>query len=926
MTTSPLRKDSSHLLRESTLISSLAWGLIAMATTVLGIMLVGGLSMELTRPLMGMAGLAISGVTVLLVLRVASMSAEPATARAWRWLATGLLLVIVGDGAGLIGGSGSGWLTMVGVGSIVLAYPSVMIGLRCFPSTARSTMQQSIFWLDTLTVIVGAGLLLWYLVARFTDVQDGAIALELVYPLADLMLVAAAITASRRARHAVSGTALAIVAAALLAQTAADIGHTPLVNAPEGATNQWPLAAWLVSRLLLCIAAQVQVIGLPEGVGSPRSRNAVMACGRFIWRFTRPIVRPGLLPLVGLILGDGLLLAVALEQWPSSLSLLSLGAVVLTMLVAARQLVVEREASQSEHRYRSLVQHSSDVITVVDAEWRIRYVSPAASRVFGHLPGFMVGLPVADFLHPGDLARTKQMLSELTRTSAQSAKIACRVRRVDGDWCHTETVITNQLALENIGGFVLNTRDVSERTELEARLIHQAYHDPLTGLANRVRFRQRVDRALRRSGHPASSVAVMFVDLDDFKRVNDSLGHAEGDRLLVELAERLLNATRGCDTVARLGGDEFAILMKNVRDVPDVLTVADRITGAMRQPFPLSGREVLVGLSIGIARARDGDGPDDLLRNADVAMYISKNQGKGRHQLFRPEMHEQAMERLELEADMRKTLGGDDFGLHFQPIVELQTGHISGLEALARWHHPVRGNIPPSTFVPLAEETGLIVPLGYWVLREACRHAAGWQAEASAGAAPLSITVNLSGRQLHEEGLVDEVRAVLRSSRLVPSSLILEVTESVMMQDTELTLNRLHELKELGIQLAIDDFGTGYSSLAYLQRFPIDIMKIDRTFVDGVARSPSDLELVRSILSLADSLGLYTVAEGIEDDAQRSALLRLGCQLGQGYLFARPIEAFEVGPLLKRIPGSMVVGGRPRLAVGIHRLPPAASA
>ncbi len=929
MTTSPPGNDAGNPAREITLVSTLAWGLAAMATTVLGIMLMGGLSTEWLRSLMGIAGLAVSGVTVLIVLRAAAMSAEPASALAWRWLAAALMLVSVGDGAAIIGGPWGGPVTIIGVSSIILAYPCVMIGFRCFPSTARSMIQQSIFWLDTLIVIVGAALVLWFLVARFTDISGGAVLLKLIYPIADVVLVAAAITASRRARHAVSGTALAIVAAALMAQTISDMGQAALVDSPARATTNWPQATWLISRLLLCVAAQIQIIGLPQGVGSGKGQKVVTAFGRFIWRFTRPIVRPRLFPLIGLLLGDGLLLSVALAEWPSPLSLLSLGAVILTVLVVARQLVGERAARQSEYRYRSLVQYSSDVITVVDENWRVRYVSPAASRVFGHPPRFMVGLPVAEFLHPDDLAPTRRLLSELATTPALSAKIACRVRRVDGRWCYTETVITNQLAVENIGGFVLNTRDVSERTELEARLTHQAYHDPLTGLSNRVLFRQRVDQALRRSGHPTSSVAVLFVDLDDFKRVNDSLGHAEGDRLLVVVAERLLNATRGCDTVARLGGDEFAILMTNVRDVPDVLTVADRITGAMRQPFPLSGREVLVGLSIGIARARDGDGPDDLLRNADVAMYVSKNQGKGRHQLFRPEMHEQVMERLELEADMRKTLGGEDFGLHFQPIVELQTGHISGLEALARWNHPVRGNIPPSTFVPLAEDTGLIVPLGYWVLREACRHAAAWQAEAPASSALLSMTVNLSGRQLHEEGLVDEVRAALRASGLVPSSLVLEVTESVMMQDTELTLSRLHELKELGVQLAIDDFGTGYSSLAYLQRFPIDIMKIDRAFVDGVARSPGDLELVRSILSLADSLGLYTVAEGIEDEAQRAALLRLGCQLGQGYLFARPLEAAEVGPLLKRTLGAPTVGGRPNLTlpVGRHwRRPPAASA
>jgi diguanylate cyclase (GGDEF)-like protein/PAS domain S-box-containing protein len=891
---------------------------VAVGLAVLCTLMVGGLPPAWSVPVVGVAGLLVSASAVRLVLRAADECSCTDTRRAWRWLAAAVTLVIGGDVAGLIGRLWGGPVTIVGVTFALAAYPLMLVGLRAFPSNARSTLQRSIFWLDTLIVLVGGGLVLWYLAVRSAEASAIMAVLKLAYPVADLVLFTAAITAARRARRAVTGTTLALIALALLARTMSDLGHAIMLHDLGRAEATWPDAAWLLSRLLLCVAGQAQLIGSRQGTRSVRANGVLAVVGRVIWRLTRRIVRPRLLPLLGLVLGDGLLLTVALGQWPSPLSRLALGAVVLTVLVVARQLVVEREARRSDYRYRSLVQHSSDVITVVDRSWHIRYVSPAATRVFGHPLGSMLGLPVSDFLHPEDLARSRKLLTRLATVPALSAKIACRVRRVDGGWCHTETVVTNQLRVESIGGLVLNTRDVSERTALEERLTHQAYHDPLTGLANRVLFRQRVDQALQRADRARSSVAVLFVDLDDFKRVNDSLGHAEGDRLLVVVSERLLNATRGCDTVARLGGDEFAILLENVRDVPDMLTVAERVTGAMRQPCPLSGREVLVGLSMGIARAGDDDGPDDLLRNADVAMYISKNQGKGRHQLFRPEMHEQAMERLELEADMRKTIGGPDFGLHFQPIVELRTGRIAGVEALARWTHPVRGQIPPSTFVPLAEDTGLIVPLGYWVLSEACRHAAGWQAEAPAGAPRLSVTVNLSGRQLHEDGLVDEVRAALAVSGLVPASLVLEVTESVMMQDTEVTLGRLHELKELGVQLAIDDFGTGYSSLAYLQRFPIDIMKIDRAFVNGVARSAGDLELVRSILSLADSLGLYTVAEGIEDDAQRAALLRLGCQLGQGYLFARPLVAAEVGPLLRRGTGAPgFTGGTPRLKLAV---------
>ena len=585
--------------------------------------------------------------------------------------------------------------------------------------------------------------------------------------------------------------------------------------------------------------------------------------------------------------------------WPSPLATLAVGAVVLTGLVVARQRIVEREARRTEYRFRSLVQHSSDVVTVVDPSWRVLYVSPAAARVFGHTPRMLIGVAVRDFLHADDMPALRRTLARLAAHPGQSAKVACRVRHASGGWCHTETVVTNQIGVASIGGLVLNTRDVTERTALEQRLTHQAFHDPLTGLANRILFHDRVQQALHRADRARPSVAVLFVDLDDFKRVNDSLGHAEGDRLLVTVAERLLNATRGCDTVARLGGDEFAILLENVRDVPDMLAVAERVLGSMRRPVALSGREVLVGLSVGIARSGLEDSVDDLLRNADVAMYISKNQGKGRYQLFRPEMHAQVVERLELEADLRHAIGGGDISLRFQPIVALESGTVTGVEALMRWTHPSRGEISPAVFVPLAEETGLIVPLGYWVLHEACRQAAAWQQSAPAGTPPLSITVNLSGRQLHEASLVDEVASAIRTTRLAPSSLVLEVTESVIMQDTEVTLARLRELKSLGLSLAIDDFGTGYSSLAYLQRFPIDIMKIDRAFVDGITRTASDLALVRAILSLAESLGLHTVAEGIESEDQCAALLGLGCLLGQGYLFARPLTPPQLTELLR---------------------------
>jgi len=447
------------------------------------------------------------------------------------------------------------------------------------------------------------------------------------------------------------------------------------------------------------------------------------------------------------------------------------------------------------------------------------------------------------------------------------------------------------------------TAEIRERTlaeqalrESQAQLSHQAYHDPLTGLANRARFRAEVDHALDRGKSAPDSIAVLFLDLDNFKNVNDSLGHAVGDQLLVEVSSRLLHATRGCDTVARLGGDEFAVLVARVRSSADLLTVVERIQRAMRSPVSLQGAELLVSLSIGVARATDDDGADELLRNADVAMYRAKQLGKGRYELFAPAMHAAVVERMELEADLRRALAEPNGALRlvYQPIVALDTERIAGLEALARWHHPTRGPMSPERFIPLAEATGLVVPLGRWVLHAACRHAALWSREAGGGEVDSPyVSVNISGRQLEHATLVDDVAAAVTQARIDPSMLLLEITESVLMHRADAALRTLYALKALGVRLAIDDFGTGYSSLAYLHRFPVDVLKIDKVFIDRFTHGGSDAALGRGIVALADSLGLRCVAEGIEHAEQAAQLRAAGCGFGQGFYFAKPLGADE---------------------------------
>jgi diguanylate cyclase (GGDEF)-like protein len=427
-----------------------------------------------------------------------------------------------------------------------------------------------------------------------------------------------------------------------------------------------------------------------------------------------------------------------------------------------------------------------------------------------------------------------------------------------------------------------------------ADTVRHAFNDPLTGLPNRALLLDRMELTLGRGEREGKPVTVLFLDLDGFKLVNDSLGHLAGDRLLIDVARRLDSCVRRGDTVARLGGDEFAILLGEVGEHERAAGVAERVIDAFGEPFDLLGREVFVSASIGIAAGLDE--PEDLLRNADVAMYRAKRSQPGTYATFERSMHEAVVQRLELEADLRRVIDRDELVLHYQPIVDLVQGSVVGVEALLRWDHPQRGLVAPLQFVPMAEETGLIVALGRWVLDEACRRAATWRAEL--GASAPWVSVNISGRQLVDSGLARDVRAALAAADLPPEALAVEITETVLVQDVKLAVERLEELRRLGVLVAIDDFGTGYSSLRYLRRFPADLLKVAKPFVDGLA-DPKDAALVQTILGLGRSLGLVAIAEGIETDDQHRRLAALGCPLGQGYLFARPVLPDALDDLLR---------------------------
>jgi len=445
--------------------------------------------------------------------------------------------------------------------------------------------------------------------------------------------------------------------------------------------------------------------------------------------------------------------------------------------------------------------------------------------------------------------------------------------------------------------------DVTERKQLEEQLAHQAFHDPLTNLANRVLFRDRVEHALQRIVRGTGSPAVLFIDLDNFKAVNDGLGHSAGDWLLIEVAARLSSCLRPADTVARLGGDEFAVLLDD--KAANAADVAERILAAFRDPFTVQGNDIVVMMSIGIAPLVAHQGADDVLRNADLALYRAKAAGKGCVASFEPEMHVAALRRLELETELRRAIEGEsgagELLIYYQPIARLSTGRMFGFEALIRWDHPERGILEPLDFISLAEETGLVIPLGKRVLHEACHQTRKWQLHFGPSlrgtGMSLMVGVNLSGRHLSQPELVHDVSACLRSSGLAPDHLVLEMTESMLVHDNRATLERLHALKSLGVRLSIDDFGTGYSSLAYLERFPVDSLKMDRSFIEGLgpgAKSP----LAEAVIGLGRILGLRVVAEGIETKEQWERLRRLGCGLGQGYYLSRPLPRSDFEQLI----------------------------
>jgi diguanylate cyclase (GGDEF)-like protein/PAS domain S-box-containing protein len=562
---------------------------------------------------------------------------------------------------------------------------------------------------------------------------------------------------------------------------------------------------------------------------------------------------------------------------------------------------VEKVIKESEERFRSLVQNTSDIITILDADGTIDYISPAVERVTGYKPEEQIGTDAFRPVHPDDREQALSIFAEVLKSPGLHPPLEFRMPHKDGSWRYLEHVVNNLLEDPAVRGVVVTSWDVTERKALEEQLRHQAFHDPLSGLPNRALFMDRLEHAFVRANRRGDKIAVLFTDLDNFKVINDSLGHEVGDQLLVAVAERIKHCLRPEDTAARLGGDEFTILIEAVDSMTDAVRVAERIAEILQPPFALDQHEVFSTTSIGIALSSPlQKQPADLLRHADLAMYRAKHKGKARYEVFEPGMGTDALERLRLENELRRALERGEFKVYYQPVVALEGGRIVGAEALVRWEHPIRGLLLPEEFLSVAEETGLIARIGEKVLREACHQVRAWQVRYPSES-PLMVSVNLSPKQLFRPELIAEV---LAETEIYPGSLQLEITESTMMSNGVHSANHaLRNLKDLSVELAVDDFGMGYSSLSYLKHFPVDFLKIDRSFIAGLGQdadsASKDAEIVSAMIDLTHALGLKAVAEGVETSEQLTRLRVMKCDRAQGNYFWEPLPSGALAVILE---------------------------
>ncbi len=562
-----------------------------------------------------------------------------------------------------------------------------------------------------------------------------------------------------------------------------------------------------------------------------------------------------------------------------------------------------QELAESEERFRSAFNYAAIGMALVAPDGKWLQVNSALCKILGYAESELLATNFQILTHTDDLEAVSRHIAQLFIDQVSINPIEKRYVHKLGHtvWASLSASLVRDSKTKS-SRFIFQIQDITDRKRAEEKLAHDAFHDALTNLPNRTLFIDHLKMAMARAErHQDHRYAVLFLDFDRFKVVNDSLGHLVGDKLLVTIARRLESCLRPADTIARLGGDEFTILLEDIKGAGEAVAFAERLQKALTFPFKIDEHEIFISLSIGIALGNsDYLKPEEILRDADTAMYHAKSSGKARYAIFDREMHTRALKRLQLETDLRHAVEREEFFLVYQPIVSLETARLVGFEALVRWQHPERGLISPAEFIPLAEETGYILPIGHWVLEHACQQMHEWQKQAPQKL-PLSMSINLSGKQLAQETITEQVKQILRRTGVDPRQIKLEITESVVMENIETATDTLNQLRALGIQLSIDDFGTGYSSLSYLHRLPVNTLKIDRSFVIQMMKNNENAEIVRTIVSLAKTLSMNVIAEGVETVEQLEHLQKLECNNGQGYLFAKPLKVEEAHALVTQL-------------------------
>ena len=850
------------------------------------------------RAIADLAETALDLVAGIIVVR-AALGAEAGRIRlGWAVLGVATLVYAVGDGAWAwldLGGLSTASPSVADV-AYVAYYPVVVAALVMFQRASSSHGATLRFTIDSLIVVIGGGIVVWHTLFRpvleTLDPNPLTAALALGYPIGDLVLLFGVAATALRHPPEIDDRALTALVGGLALMFVGDIGYGQLNLTGSFDLVRWPDIIYLSSTSLIALAGYFQA----HPGATPESRGKVLSR----WLLG--------LPYVALAAGYSVVIALALGQATGELIEVLYGAIVLTAMVLIRQelvlrensrLLIEQGLSASVARYKALGANSSDALVLVDRNGVVTEASSAVARILGVDPSRLVGHPISRLVHADDEKRIVEFIADLAAGRSVTQPIDWRLWDKMGVWRQVETIAANLLDDPSVGQIVLTTRDVRERKTLERQLAQVALHDFLTGLPNRTLFRDRVGQALASAARAQRRTTVLLAGLDGFEHVNRSLGHDVGDQVLREVSTRLRASVDEADTCARVGGDEFGVLLDGDPSPEETVATADRILSALRLPVELGDNVIGLTASIGISTAMSNESDaDGLLRRADVARSAARNSGGDRHVAFEPSMQTAVATQFEFESELRRAIDETEFALDYQPIYDLRSGALVGAEALVRWNHPTRGRIAPSVFIPIAEQTGQIDEIDTWALRTACTEVARW-AQLSAGRVP-RVAIGLSAHQLADPRLAWTVQAAMAHASAASSWIILNLSESMLIQNSSDSLEQLHAIHALGVQIGIDDFGTGYSSLAYLERLPITYVKINRSFVAPLDDPRRGAGVVHAIVEMGRALELTTVAAGIDTPTELRRLKDLGCVLGQGDVFSRPLEREAMADLVSR--------------------------